>query len=68
MLYYKIKNTVYPNRKELKKEIGGINNYNRELRKGNIIFLADSIFDSCHIKYDNINNKHHSYYENQSKL
>lgn len=38
MLYYKITNKVYNNRKELREEIG-LNHYKRECRNGNVIFL-----------------------------
>ena len=38
MLYYKVDNTIYKNRKELREKIG-LNPYKRECKKGNIIFL-----------------------------
>ena len=38
MLYYRITNKVYENRKEIRNEIG-LNQYKRECRNGNIIFL-----------------------------
>ena len=38
MLYYRINNKVYNNRKEIRNEIG-LNAYKRECRNGNIIFL-----------------------------
>ncbi len=38
MLYYKVDNTVYQNRKELREKIG-LNPYKRECKKGNIVFL-----------------------------
>lgn len=38
MLYYRITNTVYNNRKELR-DIIGLNKYKRECKKGNVIFL-----------------------------
>ncbi len=38
MLYYKIDNKVYANRKELREKIG-LNPYKRECKNGNIVFL-----------------------------
>lgn len=38
MLYYKVNNTVYNNRKELR-DIIGLNAYKRECKRGNVIYL-----------------------------
>jgi len=38
MLYYKVNETFYNNRKELR-DVIGINPYKRECKKGNVIFL-----------------------------
>jgi hypothetical protein len=45
MLYYKTDNTIYANRKQLREKIG-LNEYNREVKKGNIAYLTDNLFET----------------------
>ena len=44
MLYYKTDNTIYANRKQLREKIG-LNEYKREVKKGNIAYLTDNLFE-----------------------
>lgn len=45
MLYYKKDNVIYQNRKELRQKIG-LNEYKRECKRGNVIFLNPTNEDS----------------------
>ena len=54
MLYYVIDNTVYANRKELRKKIG-INKYKWEAKRNNIIYLSNDTYNLSKIK-ENLHN------------
>ena len=57
MLYYRIDDTVYANRKELRDKIG-INKYKREAKRNNIIYLSNDA--NCKLK-ENLHNHYGTY-------
>lgn len=66
MLYYKVDNTIYANRKQLRDKIG-INQYKREIKKGNIMYITEDFFKAATICGVSKNNVHNDY-EDRQKL
>lgn len=67
MLYYKTDNTIYANRKQLREKIG-LNEYKREANKGNIIYLADNLFENVQNNSDAKKTILHNHYESKQGL
>ena len=66
MLYYKVDNTIYANRKQLRDKIG-INQYKREIKNGNIMYITDDFFNAatiCGVSKSNV----HNYYDQRQGI
>ena len=63
MLYYKKDNTIYANRKQLRDKIG-INQYKREVKNGNIMYIAEDFFNAATICGVSKSNFHNDYEDN----
>ena len=67
MLYYKSDNTIYANRKQLREKIG-LNEYKREVKKGNIAYLTDNLFENVQNNSDAIKKILHNHYDSKQGL
>jgi hypothetical protein len=67
MLYFKTDNTIYANRKQLREKIG-LNEYKREVKKGNIVYLADNLFENVQNDSNAIKTIRHNHYDSKQGL